>query len=113
MFHAPVTLAKPPNLALRKWGRVREYYVYIMSNPSRVLYTGVTNDLERRVAQHKARRTSGFTRQYVVTQLVDFEPFGSIHDAIAREKQIKSWSRARKVRLILSVNPEWRNLSQE
>ncbi len=92
---------------------MRAYYVYIMSNPSRVLYTGVTNDLARRVGQHQSRETAGFTRQYVVTQLVYAETFESVHNAIAREKQIKIWSRARKIGLIESVNPDWRDLSQD
>ena len=90
---------------------MNEYYVYIMSSESGVLYTGVTNDLARRVFEHKKKMIKGFTSRYKVSQLVYFESTPDIGVAIAREKQIKGWRRIRKVQLINSVNPEWRDLS--
>jgi putative endonuclease len=90
---------------------MNEYYVYIMSSESGVLYTGVTNDLARRVFEHKKKMIKGFTSRYKVSQLVYFESTSDISVAIAREKQIKGWRRTRKVQLINSVNPEWRDLS--
>ncbi len=69
---------------------MRTYYVYIMASRSRVLYTGVTNDLGRRVHQHKRSLTPGFTSRYPITRLVYFEEFGDVRDAIAREKQLKA-----------------------
>src|SRR5881296_2970488 len=92
-------------------GVVRTYCVYIMASRSRVLYTGVTNDLARRVDEHKRRLTPGFTSRYHITRLVYFEEFGDVRDAIAREKQVKGWIRARKVRLIQRKNPTWEDLA--
>ena len=86
---------------------MRVYYVYIMASRSRVLYTGVTNDLARRVHEHKRGLIPGFASKYRVTRLVYSEEFLDVHDAIAREKQIKGWVRARKVRLIEEHNPTW------
>ena len=86
---------------------MRAYYVYIMASRSRVLYTGVTNDLARRVREHKRGLIPGFTSMYRITRLVHFEAFTDIRDAIAREKQVKGWVRARKVRLIEECNPTW------
>ena len=91
----------------------KTYHVYIMSNVSKMLYTGVTNDLEHRVFQHKTKEVDGFTKKYNIHRLVYFEAFGEIREAIAREKQIKGWLRAKKVALIESVNPEWRDLAPE
>ena len=91
----------------------KTYCVYIMSNASKMLYTGVTNDLEHRVFQHKTKEVDGFTKKYNIHRLVYFEAFGEIREAIAREKQIKGWLRAKKVALIESVNPEWRDLAPE
>ena len=88
-----------------------EYYVYMMTNYSRTLYTGVTSNLERRVHEHKTKLVGGFTTRYNITKLVYFETTGDIESAIAREKQIKGWLRRKKVDLIESVNPEWRDLS--
>jgi len=85
---------------------MRVYYVYIMASRSRVLYTGVTNNLARRVGEHKSL-VAGFTSRYRVTQLVYFEEFRYVLDAIAREKEIKGWVRARKIRLIEERNPTW------
>jgi len=91
----------------------KTYHVYIMSNTSKMLYAGVTNNLETRVFQHKSKQTDGFTRKYNLHRLIYFEAFGDIRDAIAREKQIKGWLRAKKVALIESVNPEWKDLAPE
>ena len=91
--------------------RTHTYYVYILTNPSRVLYVGVTNDLQRRVWEHKQGIFKGFTTKYGLKELVYFEAFGNIRAAIAREKQIKGWLRARKTKLISSANPSWKDLS--
>ncbi len=91
---------------------IEAFHVYIFANVrSRrpVLYTGVTNDLVRRVAEHRAGR-SGFTARYRITTLVYLERLGDVRDAIAREKQIKGWSRAKKIALIEAVNPSWADL---
>ena len=90
---------------------MRRYHVYIMSSRSRALYIGVTNHLARRVQEHKEGRSGGFTSRYKVDRLVYCEEFGEIRDAILREKQLKGWLRARKVELIETANPEWRDLS--
>ncbi len=92
---------------------MRSYFVYIMTNPSRTLYIGVTNNLERRIAEHKARRAPGFTRKYNITQLVHFEEFANVDDAIGREKQLKGWRRERKIDLIERNNPEWLDLARD
>ena len=89
----------------------KTYHVYIMSNTSKMLYTGVTGDLDMRVFRHKAKLTDGFTKRYNIHSFVYFETFGDIREAIAREKQIKGWLRAKKVALIESVNPEWKDLA--
>ncbi|HUO04604.1 MAG TPA: GIY-YIG nuclease family protein [Candidatus Binataceae bacterium] len=89
----------------------RTYYVYIMSSLSRVLYTGVTNDLERRVIEHKEGAPGSFTARYNVNRLAYFEEFGEITEAIAREKKIKRMSRAGKIRLVVSMNPVWEDLN--
>jgi putative endonuclease len=88
------------------------YSVYIMTGKTGVLYTGVTNDLVRRVSEHKLKLFAGFTRKYNLTRLVYYEPFADINNAIAREKQIKGWTRAKRVALIESINPEWADLSE-
>lgn len=90
---------------------MKQYYVYIMTNKSRTLYTGVTNDLERRVYEHKQKPVPGFTTKYNITQLVYFEATQDVRAAIAREKQIKGWLRTRKIALVESANPEWKDLS--
>ena len=89
------------------------YYVYILTNKSRTLYTGVTSNLERRIFEHKNKLMPGFTSKYNITKLVYFESTPDINAAIAREKQIKGWLRAKKIALIETVNPEWRDLSGE
>jgi len=75
-----------------------------------VLYTGMTNDLARRVPEHKEKKTKGFTRRYNITKLVYYEIFATAYDAIVREKQIKAGSRQKKIDLINKVNPEWKDL---
>jgi putative endonuclease len=90
-----------------------QYYVYIISSWTRTIYTGVTNDLARRIAQHRQQTGSIFAGKYKVTRLVYFETMSSIQDAIAREKEIKSWRREKKIKLIESLNPNWDNLSEE
>ena len=90
---------------------MRQFYVYIMASPSGVLYTGITNNLERRVAKHKAKGAQGFTRRYNVTMLVYCEVFPDPGSAIAREKQIKGYRREKKVALIEAENPGWLDLS--
>ena len=90
---------------------MKTYYVYIMSSHNRTLYAGVTNDLERRVAEHKAA-VSGFCAQYNVRRLVWYESFTNVNEAIAAEKRIKGWTRAKKVALIEEMNPNWGDLAQ-
>jgi putative endonuclease len=92
---------------------MKQFYVYIMANKSRTLYTGVTNNLEQRVYEHKHRMGSRFTSKYSIDRLVCFEVFSDVRDAIAREKQIKGWLRAKKIALIESVNPNWEDLSAD
>ena len=91
---------------------MKQYYVYIMTNRSRTLYTGMTNDLKRRVWQHKQKTIGGFTKKYNITRLVHYEETSDVHSAIAREKQIKGWLRAKKIALIEADNPDWRDLSE-
>ena len=89
----------------------KQYYVYILTNATRVLYTGVTNDLERRIWEHKHKIVEGFTSRYNVNWLVWYAATEDIRDAIAWEKKIKGWVRAKKVALIEEMNPQWRDLS--
>jgi putative endonuclease len=89
----------------------KAYFVYIMSNSSKMLYTGVTNDIETRVFQHESKRIRGFTQRYNLYKLVYFEKFGNVREPIKREKQIKGWLRSEKVTLIESVNPQLLDLS--
>ena len=92
--------------------RIHVYYVYILTNTyHNVLYTGVTNDLERRCFEHKQKKIKGFTQKYNVDKLIYFERFDSIDSAIAREKQIKGYSREKKMALINKVNNNWKELS--
>ncbi|MFC2021654.1 GIY-YIG nuclease family protein [Chloroflexota bacterium] len=89
----------------------KEYYVYIMTNfRNTVLYTGITNDLKRRVYEHKSRLTEGFSKKYNLTKLVYYEACGDIEGAIIREKQIKGGSRQDKLNLVNAANKEWRDL---
>ncbi len=90
-----------------------EYFVYILSNKSRMLYIGVTNNLKRRVFEHQMKFVPGFTERYGLTGLVYYESTGDVRAAISREKEIKGWVRRKKTALIHSFNPEWRDLSSE
>ena len=90
--------------------RDRSYYVYILSSRFRTLYVGVTNDLQRRVLQHRERRAGSYTARYRITMLLYYETYSDPTTAIAREKQIKGWRRDRKDALIEVMNPEWRGL---
>ena len=92
---------------------MRSYFVYILANRSRTLYTGVTNDLVRRVMTHRSKEVPGFTARYNITRLVYFEETGSIEEAITREKQIKGWLRSKKIALIESLNPDWEDFGAE
>ena len=87
------------------------YHIYILCSASGVLYTGVTNDLECRVIQHRTKAVRGFTQRYDVTRLVYFEPYSDIRRAIEREKEIKGWRREKKIALIRRMNPKFRDLS--
>ena len=92
----------------------RQYYVYILTNKhNTVLYTGITNDLKRRVYEHKEKLVDGFTKKYNITKLVYYEVFEDPEDAILREKQIKAGSRQKKIDLINRINREWMNLYEE
>ena len=90
---------------------MKDYFVYIMTNKSKTLYTGVTNNLVRRVYEHKNKLIEGFTKKYNINKLVYFELFDNPDDAIKREKQIKGWLQKKKIDLIESMNPEWKDLS--
>jgi len=92
---------------------MKTYYVYILaSKPNGTLYIGVTNDLLKRIYEHKENLAPGFTQKYQVHLLVYFESFTDPGSAIAREKQLKKWNRAWKIRLIEQINPEWKDLYQ-
>ena len=92
--------------------RDRGFYVYILASRSRNLYTGVTNDLFRRVMEHKSGTVPGFTARYRICRLVHMESFRYVREAIAREKQIKGWSRAKKIALIEGANSGWYDLAE-
>jgi putative endonuclease len=90
-----------------------QYFVYIMTNKSGTLYTGVSNNLERRVYEHKHHLIDGFTKKYKIGKLVYFEETNDINAAISREKQIKGWVRKKKIALIESINPHWKDLCED
>ncbi|MCH7998750.1 MAG: GIY-YIG nuclease family protein [Chloroflexi bacterium] len=92
---------------------MRDYFVYIITNHSGTLYTGVTSDLTRRVYEHKTQAGGSFTKKYRMNKLLYFEQTGDILSAIEREKQIKGWRRSRKLELITSQNPRWIDLARE
>ena len=93
--------------------RDRQYFVYILTNKVQsVFYTGVTNDLKRRVWEHKEKLVPGFTAKYNVTQLVYYEETSEVVSAIEREKQIKNYRREKKVALIAQMNPAWKDLGE-
>ena len=92
---------------------VKTYYVYIMTNRSKTLYVGIASALVRRVYEHKQKLLDGFTKKYNITKLVYFENTTDVMAAISREKQIKGWLRRKKIALIESVNPNWKDLSED
>jgi putative endonuclease len=92
-------------------GVTKQYYVYVLTNRTRRLYVGVTNDLVRRVWEHKQKRVPGFTTTYNLTWLAYYEATSDVHAALAREKQIKAWGRKKKIALVETMNPGWRDLS--
>jgi putative endonuclease len=89
---------------------MKTYYVYIMTNLSGTLYTDITDNLEQRISEHKQKLVPGFAKKYNTTKLVYYEEENDVNAALARKKQIKGWQRSKKVELIESVNPEWREL---
>ncbi|HEX3245220.1 MAG TPA: GIY-YIG nuclease family protein [Chloroflexota bacterium] len=91
----------------------RAYFVYIMANRSGTLYIGVTNDLERRVAEHKAKKIAGFTARLNITRLVYYEDTNDVWAALGREKELKGWLRSKKVALIQELNPHWIDLARD
>jgi putative endonuclease len=91
----------------------RRYFVYIMANASKRIYTGMTNSIRRRVREHKLKLAPGFAAQYNMTRLVYFESFEDVRNAIEREKQVKTWTRAKRLALVESTNPKWEDLSRE
>lgn len=94
--------------------REHRYYVYLLTNwNNKVMYVGITNDLVRRVREHKTKAVKGFTEKYNVHKLVYFEETSEVNAAIAREKEIKKWRREKKNALVIHANPEWRDLAEE
>ncbi|MCX5638751.1 MAG: GIY-YIG nuclease family protein [Planctomycetota bacterium] len=89
----------------------KQYYVYIMTNKSGTLYTGMTNNIKQRVFAHKHKLVEGFTKKYNIDRLLYIETFGDVNSAIARENTIKGWLRARKMALIKATNPNWAGLA--
>jgi len=92
---------------------MKRYFVYIMSNKSRRLYTGITSNLAKRVWQHRHKLIEGFTSRYNFDMLVYFEEYSQVANALTREKEIKGWRREKKLNLILAENHDWRDLSLE
>ena len=92
--------------------REHRYFAYIMASRSGVLYIGVTSDLENQAREHKEGTYDGFTKKYKCHRLVYYEVYDYIHAAIGREKELKGWSRAKKIALIESMNPRWEDLSE-
>ncbi len=92
---------------------MNHYYVYFLANRSRTLYIGVTGNLAVRIAQHKSGDIEGFTKRYRIDKLVYFEKYTDVKAAIAREKQLKGWTRTKKIELIENVNPAWDDLGVE
>ena len=91
---------------------MKTYFVYIMANEKKTIYTGMTNDLRRRVSEHKQSSIPGFTKRHGLNKLVYCETFREVRDAIGHEKRIKGWLRKRKVALIEAENPDWDDLSE-
>ena len=87
------------------------YFVYILTNKSNTLYIGVTNNLERRLQEHKSKQIPGFTALYNLNKLVYFDEFSRVEDAIAVEKKLKGWTRKKKINLIKTINSEFKDLA--
>jgi putative endonuclease len=93
---------------------MNQYFVYILANYTNdVLYIGVTNDLSRRVCEHKSKLIKGFTSKYNVNKLVYFDTFSSVKDAIENEKRLKGWVRSKKIALVAEKNPNWKDLAEQ
>ncbi len=93
---------------------MKYYYVYILSNKTNtVLYTGVTNDLKKRVYQHREKLAEGFTKKFNANRLVYYEQTENVEGAIQREKQVKGWNRSRKVEMVSKFNPKWEDLFEK
>jgi len=90
-----------------------QYHVYIITNKSGTLYTGITNDIKKRVYEHKNKLIPGFTEKYNISRLIYFETFGDVYSAISREKTIKGWLRKKKIELIQKTNPDWKDLAED
>jgi putative endonuclease len=90
----------------------RSYSVYILGSNWSVLYTGITNDLERRIYEHRTGQVKGFTQKYGVKRLLYYEEHSDVHDALFREKQIKAWTRKKRVELIQTMNPKFEDLAK-
>lgn len=93
--------------------KTHQYFIYILASDSGTLYIGVTNNLERRVWEHKQSLVEGFTKRYGCNRLIYYECYGDVNQAIAREKQLKKWNRAKKEWLIKTINPHWKDLLEE
>lgn len=92
----------------------KSYYVYLLTNwNNQVMYVGVTNDLNRRIYEHKNKMVEGFTAKYNLSKLIYFEETNDINAAIAREKEIKRWRREKKNKLVEQLNPQWKDLSEK
>ena len=111
--NAEVVPTPPIDTILKPMREPRRYFTYIMASRSRVLYTGITNNIVRRTAQHRKRQSDSFTAEHRCTLLVWYQVFSDPLAAIAREKQIKGWRRSRKIALIEDTNPFWHDLSAE
>ena len=92
---------------------MKNYYVYIIAGKSGTLYVGITSNIKKRVYEHKNRLIPGFTDKYGIDRLLYFEAMTDVSSAIKREKQIKAWRREKKVKLIDSLNPQWKDLSED
>lgn len=89
---------------------IRNYYVYILANKSNILYTGITNNLQRRIFEHKTGLIKGFTKKYKINKLIFFEEFKTAIEAISAEKRTKGWTRKKKINLIKSKNPKFKEI---
>jgi len=92
---------------------MKQYFVYILTNNSKALYVGVTSNLKNRIWQHKNKIIKGFTEKYNIDKIIYFEQTGNVYSAIQREKQLKGWTRKKKIALFEKENPDWRDLYDE